>query len=246
MWLKLAGMYAQAGKLDEGIAEARKFQKDRPASGAGYALEGELLARQGKIPNAAAAFRTSLAKQQMPEPAARLHRLLLAMKKPDEAASLVQKWVKDHPRDVAVRVYLGQQSLAINDYKAAVPLFRAALENDPDNVLVLNNLAWALAESGDAGAFVYAERAYRLAPNTPEVVNTYGWVLVQRGDTGRGVELLRKAVKLTPADVEKRLRLARGLIQAGDKAAAKIELEAVATTGPAIARSQAEQLLKNL
>jgi len=246
VWVALAGLYTQAGQADAGIAEARKIQKDRPGSGVGFALEGELLARQGKLPEAAAVFRTSLAKQQMPITVIRLHEILLVMAKPDEAAALVQKWIKEHPKDVLVRTYLGQRSLAKNDYKSAVPHFRAALANQPENVIILNNLAWAMSEAGDAGAVAHAEHAYRLAPNSPEVANTYGWILVKRGDTARGIELLRKSVNLAPNDASKRVLLARALIKSGDKAAAKVELEAVVSAGASTSRAEAEQLLKEL
>jgi len=246
VWVALAGLYVQAGQADAGIAEARKLQKEHPGSGVGSALEGELLARQGKMPEAATAFRTSLARQQAAVPAIRLHVVLLAMAKPDEAAALVQKWEKDHPKDVVVRIYLGQQGLAKKDYKGAAAHFRAALAKEPDNIISLNNLAWAMSEVGEAGALEHAERAYRLAPNSAEVANTYGWILVKRGDTARGIEMLRKSVALAPADGSKRVLLARGLIKAGDKAAAKTELEAVVNAGSPTSKLEAEQMLKDL
>ncbi len=246
VWVALAGLYVKAGQAEAGIAEARKIQKDRPTSGVGFALEGELLARQGKMPEAAAAFRASLARQQAAVPVIRLYDVLIAMAKPDEAAALAQKWLKDHPKDVLVRIFLGQQRLASKDYKGAALQFRAALANEPENVAILNNLAWAMSEAGDAGALELAERAYRLAPNSAEVANTYGWILVKRGDTARGIELLRKAVALAPTDGGKRVLLARGLIKAGDKAAAKTELEAVVSAGSSTSQAEAEQLLKEL
>lgn len=249
IWLPLAALYHQSGQTDAGLADARKMEKDKPASYVGYAMEGELLARAGRLPDAAAAFRTSLAKKQVPAVVTRLHLALLGMGKQDEAKALIDKWLKDNPRDSWVRAYLGQEKLNAGDYKAAVPHFRAALDNEPDSVLLLNNLAWSLGETGNKDALTYAERAYRLAPNLPEVVNTYGWVLVQYGDAGdaqRGVALLRKAVLLSPADPEKRLALARGLLKIGDKANAKTELETVARSPSAPARAHAQDLLKTL
>ena len=92
----------------------------------------------------------------------------------------------------------------------------------------------------------YAERAYRLAPGVPEVANTYGWILVQKGEVAQGIALLRRAVELAPADADKRLRLAKALIKGGDKPAARKELEIVAKADAVSARTQAEQLLKDL
>ena len=67
-----------------------------------------------------AAYRTALAREPLPGCGTRLHALLVAMGKPEEAASSTQKWLKEHPKDVPVRTYLGQQSIAKGDYKAAV------------------------------------------------------------------------------------------------------------------------------
>jgi cellulose synthase operon protein C len=246
IWVLLAALYFEANKVEEGFAEARRLQKDPPTRTAGYALEAELFAMQKKFPEAVAAYRAALAREQLPFTVTRLHGLLTAMGKPDEAASLTQKWLKDHPKDVAVRTYLGQQSIAKGDYKTAVTYYRAAAEIAPENPAVLNDLAWSLSEIKDAKAVEYAERAYRIAPNSAAIANTYGWVLVQRGDTAKGIPLLRRAVDLEPADANRRLYLARGLIASGDKPAARKELEIVVKADSASARTQAEQLLKDL
>lgn len=246
IWVLLAALYFEANKVEEGFAEGRRLQKDPPTRTAGYALEAELFAMQKKIAEAVSAYRAALAREPIPFAVIRLHGLLTAMGKPDEAASLTQKWLKEHPKDVPVRTYLGQQSIAKGDYKAAVTYFRAAVEIAPENVAVLNDLAWSLSEVKDAKAAEYAERAYRIAPNSAAVANTYGWVLVQRGDTAKGIPLLRRAVDLDPADADRRLYLAKGLIASGDKPAARKELEIVVKADSASARTQAEQLLKDL
>jgi putative PEP-CTERM system TPR-repeat lipoprotein len=246
IWVALAAVYTEANKADAGFAEARRLQKDLPTRTAGYALEAELFAAQKKWPEAVAAYRATLAREPLPLAVVRLHGLLLTMGKPEEAASLTQKWLKEHPKDVPVRHYLGQQSLAKGDFKEAAAQYRAAVELEPENPALLNDLAWSLAEIKDAKAIEYAERAYRIAPNNAAVANTYGWVLVQRGDMVQGIQLLRRAVDLDPTDAERRLYLARALIKSGDKSAARKELEIVAKTDSMRVRTQAEQLMKDL
>ena len=143
---------------------------------------------------------------------------------------------------------LMEQALQEKDYPAAIAQLRLAVEVAPDNAAALNNLAWAQAQVGDPKAEENAARAYALAPNSSAVADTYGWILVQKGDAKRGAELLRKSVELAPNDPQRRLRLARAWIKAGDKAAARKELEtAIAKAGeqPAV-RSEAEKLLKEL
>ena len=246
IWVALGAVYTEANKADAGFAEARRLQKDLTTRTAGYVLEAELLSAQKKVPEAIEAYRAALVRQPIPLVVIRLHALLTATGKSEEAASLTQKWLKEHPKDVAVRSYLGRQAVAKGDFKAAVAQYRAVVELEPGNAAVLNDLAWSLSELNDAKAIEYAERAYRIAPNNAAIVNTYGWVLVQRGDAAKGIPLLRKAVDLDPNDAERRLYLAKALIKSGDKPAARKELEVVAKAESVTARTQAEQLLKDL
>lgn len=246
LWVTLAGVYAAAGRVDAGLAEARNLQKQFPKRAEGFAIEGELFARQSKWPETVVAYRAALAREPLPFCAGRLHSALVAAGKPDEAAKLVQKWLTDHPKDMAMRNYVAQLSMAKKDYQAAIPQLRAALKIEPDNIIVLNNLAWSLAELGDPTALQHAERAYAIAPNSSAVTDTFGWILYQRGDTARSVDLLRKASSLAPEDSTIRLHFARALLKAGDKPGAKKELEQAAKAESAEVRAEAEQLLKEL
>ena len=194
VWVALGAVYAETGRLEMGLADAKKLQKERPDAAVGFALEGELASRQGKWPETIAAYRAAVSRQPTDFVVGRLHSALLAGGKTEEAAVIVQKYLKEHPSDVALRMHLAQRSLLIKDNRAAAQMLLPAVEIEPDNVTLLNNLAWALNELGDPKAVDYAERAYSLMPNSAATADTYGWILVKRGDVARGVDLLRKAV----------------------------------------------------
>ncbi len=247
MWIALAAVYADADRLDAGIADARKLQKERTDRAVGFALEGELLARQRKWSEAAIAYRTALVRQPSAFVVSRLHTMLQAAGKSDEAAAVTQRWLKEHPGDFTVRAHLAEHSLAGKDYRAAVPHLSGALEIEPDNVAVLNNLGWALGELGEPKAVEYAARAYALAPDNADMADTYGWVLLRFGDTARAIELLRRAVDLAPADADKRMRLAQALVKGNDKVGARKELETLAKqeAAPQV-RAEAQRMLKEL
>jgi predicted Zn-dependent protease len=177
----------------------------------------------------------------------RLLALLEAAGKADEVQSVAQRWIGDHPRDASVRAYLGEVAMRRSDYKTAAQQLRNALEFEPENIVVVNNLAWVLGEMGDPKALEYAAKAYALAPNIAGVNDTYGWLLVQNGEAARGIELLRRAGELAPNDAAKRLRLARALVKAGDKTAAKKELAELSKADvPNATRAEAEKMLKDL
>lgn len=71
------------------------------------------------------------------------------------------------------------------------------LKEQPKDTIVLNDLAYILAESDkDSGkALEYVERAYNLMPNSPEILDTYGFVLYKNGKTDKADEFLQRAVQ---------------------------------------------------
>ena len=246
-WMAIAEVYADAGRFEAGIDDARRLQKQRADRAVGFAIEGELRARQKKWPESAAAYRLALARQPTPFIAVRLQSTLLAAGKVDEAGAAARQWIKDHPTDVTMRAYLAEQSVGRKDYRAAAELLTRALELEPDNGTLLNNLAWALNELDDPKAVELAARAYAQSPTDAFVADTYGWILVQHGDISRGIELLRQAVELQPNNSGMRMRLARALVKAGNRDAARKELEILAKEeGASSMRAQAQQLLKEL
>jgi Flp pilus assembly protein TadD len=164
-----------------------------------------------------------------------------------QANTSVAQWMKQHPKDTTMHVFLAERSTNNKDYKDAIAHYQAALKIDPDNALILNNLAYVMAESGDATASQYAERAYRQAPFNPNVVDTYGWALVQNGQTAKGVEMLRAASSLAPGNPDIRLHLGKALLKTGDKAGAKEALEPLKRLDNASpVRADAEKLLSGL
>jgi predicted Zn-dependent protease len=120
---------------------------------------------------------------------------------------------------------------AKKDYATAAQYYRKVVDDQPNNVLALNNLAWVAGQLKDPKALEYAELANKLTPNQPAIMDTLGTLLVERGDTARGLELLHKASELAPQAGSIRLNLAKGLIKVGKKEAAKKELDELAKLG---------------
>jgi putative PEP-CTERM system TPR-repeat lipoprotein len=242
-WVGLAKAYLAAGRPDDAIAEARKLQRERPKKSFGHMLEAELLGQQGRWQQAAAAAKEGLAREPNPLLAVRYQIALANAGREQEATAFGQRWLKEHPKDMIVRAYFAQQSQQRKDWRAAVAHYEAALESDPDNVVMLNNLAWVLGEAGDPKAREVAERAYRQAPFNPSVIDTLGWVALQQGDAARAAQLLRMATRLAPNDPTIRMHYAKALIKTGDRAGAKRELDAItASDRGAPLKSEAEKL----
>jgi len=206
-----------------------------------------VLATQKKFGEAANAYGEALKRQQAPVLALRTYGLLNEAGKKKEADAVLARWMRENPKDILVRLYLADSALARKDYNAAVPVYKQILAEQPNNVIVLNNLAWALSRVKDPGALQLAEKAHGLAPGNPAVADTLGVILVEQGDLKRGMQLLSQAVKAAPDIPDIRLHYAQALLKSGDKAAARGELEQVVQTqADTPAKAEAEALLKQL
>jgi len=244
----VVAIYLAAGKPEDALADARALQKARPKDAAGYVLEGEVLVFQKKHADAARAYAEASKRQPGPLLAIRQYALLEAAGKRDEGEAVLARWVREHPQDGAVRLFLAERDLKRKDYKAAARAYRELLALQPENPVVLNNLAWTLSQLKDPSAVEYAEKAYKLAPDSPAVADTLGWILVEQGDAKRGVELLGRAAAAAPNALQIRLHYAQALIKSGNKAGARKELEHVrqAATDDTPLKAEADRLLKEL
>ncbi|HZP89036.1 MAG TPA: XrtA/PEP-CTERM system TPR-repeat protein PrsT [Burkholderiales bacterium] len=229
---EIAGIYVKTGRYDQALAEARSVQKERPDEPLGYALEGEVYIAQKKLDAAERTYRAALKKFDLPALAARSHAVMTAGGKAAEADAMAEKWISAHPKDTSVLVYLAQLDLGAKRYPEAAKRYQTALQRQPDNALLLNNLAWVSGQLKQPKALEYAERANELAPENPAILDTLGWILAQNGQTERALQLLGRAVDLAPQAHGIRLNFAKALIKADRKAAARKELESLAKLDP--------------
>ncbi|MCL4810904.1 MAG: TIGR03790 family protein, partial [Vicinamibacteraceae bacterium] len=114
------------------------------------------------------------------------------------------------------------------EHELAIARYEAALAQQPRDVVALNNLAYALAvhRGKPADALPLAQRAYALAGQSALVADTLGWVHYLLGNTRDAFSYLRQAVSGLPRNGEVRFHWAAVLAAAGDRQAARRELEA--------------------
>lgn len=243
----LAMIEVSEGKPQNALDIARQLQKQKPGDAAGYLLEGDIHASRRAWPEAAEALRRGLKQGPSTEIAVKLHSVLLSGGKSAEASQLAATWIKERPRDVAFRMHLGDMASARKEYAQAVANYRSVLESQPENAIVLNNLAWALGKQGSAEALPMAEKAHRLMPDQPAVMDTLGVIAAEGGDVKRGLDLLARALKAAPQAAGIRLNYAKVLIKAGQKADARRELEELGKLGEKFdGRAEVEALMRTL
>jgi putative PEP-CTERM system TPR-repeat lipoprotein len=244
----LVALLLSQRKPDEALKQARDLQARAPKYAGGFVLEGDVFAAQKKFAEAERAYREALKLEPSGGAiAAKLIAVLAEGGKSKEADVFASRWLADKPRDAAVRIFLADRALLKRDLKTAATHYAAVIAIEPNNVVALNNLAWIGGETGDPKALGYAERAAKLAPNSASVLDTLGMLLVKRGDTERGLQYLAQARKLAPTRLDLRLNHARALAAAGQKDAARKELQAIVDAKEDVAEKRAAaELLKTL
>ena len=95
---------------------------------------------------------------------------LVADKRPRKAIELLTAIVEDHPKEQEAWRVRGNAQLSIGQHLEAVADLEIALQLDPDDDDVLNNLAWLLATSPDASIRA-GKRAVKLATRACELTN---------------------------------------------------------------------------
>lgn len=234
-------------KFPAALTTARTVQQQRPKEAAGYVLEGDISLSQKNWDSAATAYRAGLKQVNSPELAIKLHYVLLASGKVAEANKFLASWQKDHPKDVAFLLYLGDSASARKDYSGAEKKYLEVLKLQPNNAGAYNNLAQVSAKLNKDSAIGYAEKANALAPNQPRFMDTLATILSEKGNYAKAVELQNKVLALQPLNPVFKLNLAKIHIKGGNKGLARKELEELNKLGDKFsAQPEVTALLKNL
>lgn len=244
----LVDAFLATDKPQEALAVARQIRKQRPNQDAGYLVEGSIEASARHWDKAIIVYRDGLkAVPDSTELATRLHTALVATKQEADAKRHADDWLRRRPTDAAFHFYLGDAALARRDLPGAESHYREVLKQQPENALALNNVAWLMATSKTPGAVAMAEKAVAILPDRPVILDTLALALASEGQVPKAVETMRQAVRLDDKNPQLRLNLAKLLIQAGDKPAAKTELTTLSQLGPKFPRhGEVTELLKTL
>ena len=236
-----------AKNFQDATTIARNIQKQRPKEETGYEFEGDIAASQKKWDVAADAYRNGLKQVQSPKLAIKLHTALGVAGKAADAEKFSTAWLKDNPKDVSVRRYLGDVAVARKEYAPAEKMYVDVIRIQPNDVLALNNLAWVTGKLGKDGAIAYAEKAVSLAPAQPAFMDTLAMLLSEKGDYAKALEWQTKAVAAQPENGAYKLNLAKVHLKGGNKDLARKELDALAKLGDKFqGQSEVTSLLKNL
>ena len=234
--------YVQKGDFERADAEARRLAKIHPEAAWAQNLLGSWLLQQRDYAAAALAYAQSYRLEPSPESAAGAAeaRSRGGISRP---TGLLEDWLARNPGDLATLHALGQVTLALNDFEASKTFYEQVVEQDPEHVGALNNLAWIYLQLNNDRSLEFGQRAYRLARRNAAVADTLGWAQLRFGQTARARETLTQALSLAPSDPEIAYHQAVALARNGDTAAARERLEALTNSGldfPSLAAAREE------
>ena len=241
-----AALKLQDHHLSEAIALAKALQKQPGRQAAGLALEGDLYMASKSWGKAADAYRQGLKIQYDRPLVVKTFEALAASgaKQPD---GVLRDWLGKHPDDAATRLLLAQYDLAKNRNGDAATEYERVLKKYPTNIGALNNLAWIYTEQHNPKALSTAERAYKLAKDSPSVSDTYAWALIANGQPKTALPILERAAKAAPKVPAIQYHLAVAQARTGDHAGARTTLEALQKSGADFQeKPAAEKLYKEL
>lgn len=212
----------QSGRAQEFVRRQRQM---RPSEPSGYSLEAAYLVRTKAADQAVGVLREGVSRTRDPELAGKLFSLLLQLGRDAEAASFGSDWMRQHPSDAAFEYLMSVRDIARGDLRMAEQRLARVLLVFPSNGLALNNMAWVLVKNGKSGAVEYARRAVSVMPDQPDLMDTLAMALAAEGKVAEALTIQRRALDLSEGKPDIRLGLARLALQAGDKAAAREELQ---------------------
>ncbi|SET04897.1 putative PEP-CTERM system TPR-repeat lipoprotein [Nitrosomonas marina] len=232
---------------NKALSIAQKIQKEHADMPAGHALEGDLLMQLKKPEAAVAAYEKAFAVKQTSLLAIKIHTAYSQSGDEAKAQKRISQWITDNPHDIATRLYLANTFLTKNQYNDAAKEYEAILQNYPNQITSLNNLAWLYHQSSDPRALEYAQKAYEIAPGSPAIEDTFGWILAQKGELERALRLLKNAVSKEPDNATIQYHYAHTLAKTGKQSEARQILDKITRSDAAFPEiSEARELLKQI
>ncbi|WP_269319907.1 XrtA/PEP-CTERM system TPR-repeat protein PrsT [Nitrosococcus oceani] len=211
------------------------------------AQEGWLAMRQNRPQDAIAAYQEALKRSPTSQIAVNLALAQFQTEDKNESLATLEDWLKKHPEDMVAQYNLANLYLALKQEQKATSTFAKVVEQAPNNVVALNNLAWLLRKDNPEKALEYAEQAMELAPDAPPIMDTLGMLLLEKGEIKRGLRLLRKASDRAPKNLDIRYHFALALARNGENTQARQVLgDLLNAKQPFTEKKEAQSLLQAL
>jgi tetratricopeptide (TPR) repeat protein len=223
----LARSYVAENQPDVALATIRQYAAQPPRSAPIQQFLGMWLAANGNRDEARSAFETAKSADANYLGADfALAQLDLTEGKIDPARQRLSGILASNPRNLDATLLLGMVEELAGRYEVAIVNYRKVLETEPSNLYALNNIAYRLANDGNAPdeALKYAQKAVEVGPTNLAVQDTIGWAYYRKGLYKEAVRYLTTAAQGSTAPV-RLYHLAMAYEKAGDDRRARQTLD---------------------
>jgi tetratricopeptide (TPR) repeat protein len=146
---------------------------------------------------------------------------------PGKTISTLQQAVQADPKNPAALMFLASVLGESGRMAEARQACQQVLALKPDNPHAMNNLAFVLSETGGNldEALRLVQTALQKSPDEPQFFDTMGCIYLRKRMFGSAVQTFNALVRQRPNNATFRYHLGWALVEEGDKARAKRELE---------------------
>jgi putative PEP-CTERM system TPR-repeat lipoprotein len=124
------------------------------------------------------------------------------LKQPNKTMALLKQHIETLPLDLTARMLLAEKQL-VGDTTGAMASYEVALQQNPNNHIALNNLAYLYLQNGNiVKAKEYGAKAVKLAPNSSEALDTLAQIYVAEKDYKEALHLYGRAISDTMQNEE--------------------------------------------
>lgn len=239
----------EGGNVAQAVVSAQKLQQANGNAPAAHVLCGDALFAAGRNAEAIDAYKKA-ANLLFDEPTAL--RLVSAYRRAgaaQKAIGVLNLYLSQNPLSVDANRIAASAHLDAGNWDEAATLLEALRERIGNgDSLLLSDLAWARLGQGQKVLALYlARRAYTLQPSSPVTSDVYGWMRYKtEGPSRASIDLLEKAVAISPQHPLLNLHLGEVYARAGMKGRARKALELAAATAGFDQGGRARALLKKL
>ena len=242
--LVLARVEQAAKQYARGLEHVEKVIKKQPDLYPAYYLGGEISMSAKNYAAASDYYQKVMLIKPNSATAIKSAEAFHRMAQHKQAINLLKEWLSNNPEDVRARLFLGNVYLSNGDRKDAMQAFKAVYAEQPENIVMLNNLAWLYSLENDSRALEFAEKAYKIKPGDSAIQDTYGWLLVQQGEVEKGRQILEQVIKALPGVPEVRYHYAVALLRSGEVTEARKILGKLLEDGKSFeGRDEAQRLM---
>jgi tetratricopeptide (TPR) repeat protein len=231
----LAESYAVQAQFDKALIMLTGELKKSPNRVDLRLLLGTMAVRAGKLDLAIDQYRALVAQDsKSAEWLMRLGNVYQLKGDSANAAKQFEQAKQLAPSAVAPVVFLAESLERSGHVEEAKANYRRALQLQPDNPIIMNNLAQLLADSGGSldEALDLSRRALQKAPDQAPIIDTLGWVYLKKNSIDSALQTFTSLSRKYPDVPVFRYHLGLAAMQKGDRLMAKNEIEKALASKP--------------